>query len=359
MNQSDIVQIVAAGILDMLGIKPDSQLPKSNKFDVKGQTSMTNKKGGLRKFNTAGQRSMNPTVEPIKQGARSPLPVRAQLIPNAQGQLSLQIDLPESGPKPAPRALPAAGQSGGSQPPRGTTVPGTSRGTFQQSRRTRAARANVKPSRATVSTGYGSNPKSNTPVRTGQPLGAADAAEARLNKLKSKLPRIGAKGDLLGQGINVLGAGFNAYENYAGARGEGFSQTDSALQGLAGWTGTLQGARMGAKVPGGPLIKVPAAILGAILGDKILTGAVRGIQGGPPEKAGPQPATPKQQADALVIKQMRDKLAAGKVDEPSSKDYMVKGEFPQSQNQAPAPQPRQNPINKGRLLNMPYNPWYD
>jgi hypothetical protein len=351
MNNADVLKTIIAGILDLVGVEPQSQLPESNRFDVKGQTTTTNKKGNLRRFDTKGSRNLAPTTEPIKQGARSPMPVRATLSPSSPGQMSLNIELPEAGPKEAPRALPSAGQSGGSMPPKGTQVPGTTRDTFQQSKRSKAAGRNVRPSQSTVRTGYGANAKGGAKT---PPAGAADVAEARLKNLQARLNKLGIRGGAgIGDILNIAGAGYSAYDNYNTARGEGFSQTDSIVQGLAGWTGTMQGGKIGAMAPG--KLKIPGTLLGALIGNEALTNLVRTIQGGAPEKAGPKPATPKEQADAAVIRQMRQQLATGKTEKPEGN--LVKGKFPQSQNTTTPT--RQDPVNRRRLVGMPYNPWYD
>lgn len=168
---------------------------------------------------------------------------------------------------PAKNSLPAAGQSGGSKPPRNTTVPqrgGPPRTAEQLSQERRSAAAS-KRAAATI--------RSNTPSRpasTGTPVGAATAAETRGGNFVRALRGTARRAS------QVAGAAIPGATAYLDARKRGERQGVAATQGFSAAAGFASGAAAGARIPGPPIVKGAASLIGGSLG---AYGAVKATQG--------------------------------------------------------------------------------
>ena len=165
-------------------------------------------------------------------------------------------------------SLPAAGKSGGSQSPKGTTTPrrgGPVRTPAQLAQERRSAAAARKAGRNIRTPG-----SSNTPKSAGTPVGAATRAATRGGNLARNL-----KGAVKGKGLPLLSAA-GAVADYADARRRGETKGRSAAQAGAGFAGGLAGAKAGAMIPAPPLVRGAAALAGGILGYQ---GALKGTQG--------------------------------------------------------------------------------
>lgn len=158
--------------------------PKPDKFQAGGQTEAFSKSGQIRDYrNPATSANKAPTTSPTPSGPKpQATPPRVARDTAPAGQLNTQ-----GVPKPAnpgsaaqlgasrARLLPGAGQSGGSQPPKGTKQPvrGGSNLSPADARRSnaasKAAGANVRPS-ATSS--------SSTPMPGGKPPRGASLAKS-------------------------------------------------------------------------------------------------------------------------------------------------------------------------------------
>jgi hypothetical protein len=167
----------------------------------------------------------------------------------------------------SPRSLPEAGKSGGSQPPKGTSVP--QRGGPQ---RTAAQAASERRSAAASRAAGSAQGTSTTRVSTGTPVGEATKAATRGSNL--------ARGvrNFVGRGSGPLAAGLSAVDAYSDARNRGETKGRSAAQGFAAAAGFASGAKAGLMIPGGPLVKVPASIIGGALGAQAALRSTQGVQ---------------------------------------------------------------------------------
>ena len=201
------------------------------------------------------KRTPKPDVKP--SNALKPAPERPALPPAKPRNTT---------PKPAPKRLPAAGQSGGSKPPKGTTVPqrgGPARSAEQLAQERRSAAS----SRAAGSRLGNSAAK---PPSTGTPVGAATKAATRAGNLARGVRTFASRA------MGPLAVGTTAGSAYLDARKRGETQGRSVGQGVAAATGFAGGAAAGARVPGPPLVKGAAALIGGTIGS---IGAVKAMQG--------------------------------------------------------------------------------
>ena len=127
------------------------------------------------------------------------------------------------------KALPAAGKSGGSQPPKGTTTPrrgGPVRTPAQLAQERRSAAAAQKAGQ-----NIRKPTSSNAPKSSGTPVGAATRAATRAGNLARNL-----KGAVKGGAMPLLSAA-GAVSDYIDARRRGETRGRSAAQAGAGFAG--------------------------------------------------------------------------------------------------------------------------
>lgn len=108
--------------------------------------------------------------------------------------------------------------------------------------------------------------------------GTPQAEQWLKDQLKGKSGNIG-KPTLRGvasTGASVALSGLAAAADYKAARDRGETRGRSAAQAGAGFAGALGGARAGAMLPGGPIVRGAGALLGGSLG---YAGALKGMQG--------------------------------------------------------------------------------
>ena len=135
MAEPNVLDWLARSMLRMSGMTPEQirqaqraakngkplpkPKPKPGAGKPIGQTNLFNSKGQLRNFlNPLQSANRQPTLSPLFNRGGTPILNPGPLRPPAPGQLS--IFGANLGQAPA---LPPAGGSGGSRPPRGTTVP--------------------------------------------------------------------------------------------------------------------------------------------------------------------------------------------------------------------------------------------
>jgi hypothetical protein len=170
------------------------------------------------------------------------------------------------------KALPAAGKSGGSQPPKGTTTPkkgGPTRTPAQIAQERRSAAAARKAGQ-----NIRKPTSSNAPKSAGTPVGAATRAATRGGNLARNL-----KGAVKGGAMPLISAA-GAVGDYVDARRRGETKGRSAAQAAAGFMGALGGARAGAMLgaKAGPWGAAIGSIGGGYLGYQAALKGTQGIQ---------------------------------------------------------------------------------
>lgn len=191
MNEQ-LLDIVARGIMQLVGLDPESIRQE------RGATSR--RQANQQRPQVEGQRSaLKSTLDPVSSRSqlRATPPARP---PGGFGQAPGQLDMfqPPAQP-PANRMLPAAGESGGSKPPKGTSAPQRGGPAPSPEQRSRMRRADVASRKAA------GNIRSSTgsAVRIGQP-----AKQSLLSKALGKYNHPVIQGILMADAmLQATGAG--------------------------------------------------------------------------------------------------------------------------------------------------------
>ena len=292
------------------------KLDGSQKFDVKGQTEMFNRRGELRNFNSPAQAAN-------RQPTLSDVPNRSNLSatppnPNARvspGQMNLygQTNQP---------ALPPAGQSGGSALPRGTSMPRDGRPVQRQSlSRRQLARQRLQQSQR------GTRGNSNVlqdAARSNANTRAANNSQ-RLRNLGSRLNKGGSR--LLGPASQGLSAGMT----FLDAKDKGATTKQAATTTAGDVVGFAGGFRLGMALPiPEPRLKAAVAVALGLLGSSGGSSLLENLQGYAKEEekegtteteatapeAPAAPAQPAQPAEPTYADQFNDEPVVTPVQQP-------------------------------------------